>query len=480
MSLDSDAVALGRPQVPAQRPHARDGMVGGAPRGRRRSDASALVSPRTPVADLIVTFSGVGLGLVIGSTLIITRSSWSGPGGPAMVLGTFAAMTGTYLCMLLMLLVSRLPWLEREVGQDRLVRWHRQVAPYSLLLITAHVILTTLGFAQSAKSSFTHEFAALVTQYGWMVPATVSFAVMVLLGISSYRWLRERLKYETWWTAHLYFYIAVVLGFGHQITLGFVFGPHPLIRHAWAAFYVAVFAAIAAGRIGLPVYLSVRHRIRVDRVEVDAPDMVSVYLTGRHLSKLHAAGGQYFQWRFLTRHWWWQAHPYSLSAAPRDNMMRITVKALGDQSGALWADLTPGTRVAIEGPYGVFTARARRSERVIAIAAGVGITPIRAMLDDLPRQTDVTVIYRVSSTDNAPLADELEKLASESGWHIHVLAGHRDQHPLTAQHISQYVTDLVDADIYVCGPAEFTDAVLDLARHAGVPEKRIHHEEFSF
>ena len=113
------------------------------------------------------------------------------------------------------------------------------------------------------------------------------------------------------------------------------------------------------------------------------------------------AGGQFLQWRFLRRGLWWQAHPYSLSAAPSGRHLRITVKDLGDHSRAL-ARLRPGTRVAIEGPYGAFTAGARRGDRVLLIGAGVGITPIRALLQELPRGTDVVVVLRASTRAGRP------------------------------------------------------------------------------
>ena len=65
---------------------------------------------------------------------------------------------------------------------------------------------------------------------------------------------------------------------------------------------------------------------------------------GRKLHKLNAQGGQFFGWRFLTKGQWWISHPYSLSAAPTDNYLRVTVKNLGDASGAV-AQIKPGTRV---------------------------------------------------------------------------------------------------------------------------------------
>ena len=80
------------------------------------------------------------------------------PGGWAdLALGTLCALAGTYLCLVLLLLVSRLPWLEREVGHDRIVGLHRRVAPYALALVLAHVVLTTVSYAESGRSSFLGE-----------------------------------------------------------------------------------------------------------------------------------------------------------------------------------------------------------------------------------------------------------------------------------------------------------------------------------
>lgn len=436
--------------------------------------------PTTVRGDVAGTVAGVGLGVVVGTAIVTTAELWGTPGGIATSLGTVAAMAGTYLCLVLLLLISRLPWLEREVGHDRMVLWHRIAAPYSLVLILAHVVLTAWGFAQAAEINPAVEMWHLITEYPWMVPAAVAFVLMMALGVMSYRRIRHRMKYETWWAAHLYFYLAVLLAFGHQLETGTVMIQHPIVRYGWIALYILVFGTIIASRVVLPLVTSLRHDLRVLQVVPEGSGVVSVYVTGRGLSKLRARGGQFFQWRFLTRHWWWQAHPYSLSAAPTGSWLRITVKDLGDQSGQLLSQLRPGTRVIAEGPYGVFTAARRDTDRVVAIAAGVGITPIRALLDDLPRTTDVTVLYRMSDFDDAPLRAELEHIATESGWRLWHLPGSRALYPLTVNYLSQLAPRLAESDVYVCGPDDFADGILATARSAGVPELRLHHESFVF
>ncbi|CAB4960664.1 MAG: hypothetical protein F2842_09995 [Actinobacteria bacterium] len=446
-----------------------------------RSTGTHRRGPRltTRRADLTTGVVAVGLGVIAGSSIITTSSMWGTPGGTATSLGTVAAMVGTYLCLVLLLFISRVPWLEREMGHDRMVVWHRTVAPLALALIFVHVALTGWGFAQAAQVNVGAEIVRLVTTYPWMMPAAVAFGLMMLLGLASYRGVRSRMKYETWWASHLYFYLAVVLAFGHQIEGGIVLTQHPLIRIGWVALYVAVFGTILVSRFAIPVVSSLRHDLRVWQVVPEGHDMVSIYLTGRNLERINARGGQFFQWRFLTRTWWWQAHPYSLSAGPTNEWLRITVKDLGDQSHALATSLHRGTRVIAEGPYGVFTAERRHSDRVVAIAAGVGITPIRAMLDDLNSTTDVTVLVRANGVDSVPLRRELEELAARSGWRVWYLAGSRDDHPLTAEYLSGLAPHLAHSDVYVCGPEAFTDAVLRAARDAGVAEWHLHHESFA-
>ena len=212
-----------------------------------------------------------------------------------------------------------------------------------------------------------------------MLPATVALGLMIMAGVASYRRVRSKMKYETWWVTHLYFYIAVVISFGHQIESGRVFLSHPWLKPLWIGIYLAVAVTIVVGRVLLPVSFSLRHRLRVAAVVEENKDVVSIYITGKNLDQLKAKGGQFFQWRFMIRHWWWQAHPYSLSAMPRPPYLRVTIKDLGDASGASrW--LRPGTRVAIEGPYGAFRMDRRVSDRVVLVGAVVGITPLRALL----------------------------------------------------------------------------------------------------
>ena len=436
--------------------------------------------PRQWRVNFVTLLSGIGFGAVVGSSLVTLLPSVTAKGGVANAIGSTAAMVGTYLCLMLLVLISRISWLEREAGHDRMVLWHRTLGPYSLVLIAIHVLFTTIGYAQSSGKSIPRQFWAFITTYGWMLPATVGFVLMVALGFASHKLARSRMKYETWWTAHLYFYIAIALAFGHQINTSILFVQHPLLKQFWIGLYIFVAATILLNRVMIPIWLSLSSKLIVKDVHEESPGIVNVIISGRKLERFNAAGGQFFQWRFLTPQWWWQAHPYSLSKRPDSNEMRITVKRLGDQSSSLLKELKPGTRVIAEGPYGVFTAKQRHSNQVTAFAAGIGITPIRAMLDELPIEASATLLYRVSSEETAPLKSELESLAQEKDLKLVFLTGSRTNHPMTLEYIQQFAPNVIDSDVYVCGPHTFMDEVIKFAISAGVPVNRIHHESFAF
>jgi ferredoxin-NADP reductase len=213
----------------------------------------------------------------------------------------------------------------------------------------------------------------------------------------------------------------------------------------------------------------------------EGPDTVSLYISGRYLEDLRAEAGQFFLWRFLTREGWWQAHPYSLSAAPNRSGLRITVKALGDHSQRL-RGLRRGTRVLAEGPYGAFTEGRRTRRRVLLIGAGVGITPLRALFESLPGGPgDLTLLYRARTEEDLLFRQELEALAKRRGARVIFLLGRRDQGPdlLSPGRLREMVgPSLPEHDVYVCGPHALTDHVRSSLRQAGVSRRRIHTENF--
>jgi predicted ferric reductase len=435
-------------------------------------------APKTLVADAIIGLGGLGLGAVLATGADSLNSRvLRAPGGVDIAAGRLTGLIGAYLLLAMVLLIGRLPALERVVGHPRLTKWHRRLAPWPLLLLLAHATTSMVGYAKLQRAGIWHEVALALSHYQGMVGAIAALTLLLAIAIVSIRAARRRMSHETWWQVHLLTYLALALSFSHQIATGASFVRHPVARAAWTILWLATAGVVLACRIGLPIWRSARHRLRVVKVVQESADVYSLVIKGRHLERLAVSGGQHFHWRFLARGLWLQAHPYSISALPQPPYMRVTIKALGEHSRAV-ARLSPGTRIAIEGPYGAFTKHVLQGNGVALIGAGIGVTPLRALLEDLPPGSDAVVVLRASSRAQLLLADELTELARERCTQAFALIGPREAMELDRHALRAQIPDLPERDVFICGPEPFTKAVARAARGAGVPAARLHVEGY--
>ena len=430
----------------------------------------------------VLSFIGLGAAITVGLWWANTPSV-SGFGDWLTNAGRICGLLAGYAVVVLLALMARVPALERGIGSDRLARWHSMGGRYTVSLVVAHGLLIVWGYAVTAHTNVVHQGWALLRSYPDVLMATVAGLLLVGVGVSSARAARRRLRYETWYYLHFYTYLAVALAFSHQFAAGAEFISNAAARYVWATMYVAVGVLLVWYRILVPIRQALRHQLRVVSVVRESPDAVSVLMTGRWLHELRAEPGQFFRWRFLTKGLWWASNPYSLSAPVDPQLMRITVKDLGDHSKGL-ATLWPGTRVFAEGPYGSFTAQRRRHRRVLLIAAGVGITPLRTLFETLPvvAPGDLTLLYRVSRPEQILFRSELEAIARARQARLHIIVGSRAElggDPLMAPSLAR-IPALAEHDVYLCGPAQMQASVQRELRAAGVPRRQIHTESFAF
>ncbi|MGW8378167.1 ferredoxin reductase family protein [Streptomyces sp. ODS28] len=392
--------------------------------------------------------------------------------------GRITGLLAGYACAVLLALMARMPLLDHSVGSDRLARWHAWGGRCTISLILAHALLIIWGYSLTSHTTVVQQTGTLVFHYPDLLAGTAGFLLFLATAVLSARAARRRLSYETWHYLHFATYLAIFLAFSHQLSNGADFVGHPYAQAAWYTLYGTVAALLAWYRFLTPVRRGLRHRLRVAAVVPEAPGVVSVHLSGEHLDELGGVPGQFLRWRFLTRGLWWTANPYSLSAPAHPRQLRITVKAAGRHSAAL-ARLAPGTRVWAEGPYGGFTANRRTAPKVLLLAGGIGITPLRSLFETLKGQ--VTLIYRARRAEDLALWREIEAIAHRRHAIVHYVVDEPAQHfsPLTAPELRRLVPELAEHDVYVCGPPAMTEAVRRALRAAGVPGRRIHHETFA-
>jgi predicted ferric reductase len=414
--------------------------------------------------------------------LIVIHAMFLVAGPPAHnIFGQAGRLLGLYLAFAMTvqaLLVARLPLLDRAIGMDRLTGWHRWVGFTVFWLAVLHPAFVILGFARYDEVSFLQTALTLSKQLPVLL-GLIAVSLIVLVVALTVRIARRRLSYEAWHAVHMLLYIVLLLGIVHQIYEGTAFTLNILTQIYWWGLWVFALAALITYRLIVPLMSNNRHRMRVAAVVPESDDVVSVHVTGRDLHLLGAKAGQFFLWRFPGHNHWWQVNPFSLSAAPNGRSLRLTAKGIGTTSAGL-RDLPVGARVFAEGPYGSFTIDQRRGTATLLIAGGIGVTPIRSLLEDPNLGGDVIVLYRVRSGADAVLIGELQNLARERGARLHVLTGRTSDknQPFAPANLRALVPDITNRDVYVCGPAALTNAILASLRVLRVPRPQVHAELF--
>ena len=400
------------------------------------------------------------------------------------------ALIGTDLLLIQTLLVSRIPWLDKLYGHDKVTVAHKKLGKPVLYIISAHFLASLIQFAIADGKSVVQEMVILFTSVPDMWSATVGLALMILVVITSINAARKKLSYEAWYIIHLLAYVSILFAVPHQFSTGSDIAGKPLQTLYWVSLYLFVALNVVWYRALGPLLLNLSVGLRVSSVVRESSDTVSIYLSGRGLERLGGQAGQFYMLRIMNAANWDKPHPFSISAAPNNRFVRFTIGDRGDFTSQL-PNLKVGTRVFLEGPYGVFTEERRTKEKVTLICAGVGAPPIRALAESMAaRPGDITIIYRVRSYEDAALLSELEHVARQRGFRLHVLSGKRGS---ATSWLPGHLNDLPDhtrllemnphvseSDVYICGPGPWTHAVEKSLQRVGTPASQIHAEEFAW
>lgn len=403
-------------------------------------------------------------------------------------LGVVAGLVGTNLFLVMLVLAARVPAVDRLFGHNEALGLHQRLGKPVLYLIIAHLLGLLIDYSIRHEQNIIAESIAMIGTDTDMLMAWLALGVMIVIVVSSLVAVRHKLSHRVWHAIHLASYAAMVLGIFHQFSWSGMFAEGTVGRVYWLSLYVIAVGSIVVYRVIVPIVRSMRHRLVVDRVEVEGPGTVNIYLKGRHV---HAAGftpGAFAQWRFFAPRVWQEAHPFSISAVPSRDTIRITVRALGDSTTILQS-VRPGTVVWFEGPYGVFTEAERTTNRVALVGSGIGLAPIRALAEGMSvAPGELVVIGRASTEADLFLMDEVTDIVLDKRGTVYEMTGRRGIRTPWLPHaeseqgatITDIIPDAAEWDFYVCGPNEWMSAMERDLRRAGVPEMRIHSERFAW
>jgi predicted ferric reductase len=393
-------------------------------------------------------------------------------------LGRLSGLLAEFFILIQILLVSRFTFVERLFGFDVLNRWHRKLGLALTGAILIHPVLLTLGYSLEHGVPFATQFMDFLLNWHEVLLAIIGLGIIVVVGILSASFFRRRMRYEHWHLAHLLMYVGIVLLLNHQTNFASVSAGWPL--YYWLALNYIVFGVIILYRFINPFVRFARFRFVVDRVVDEGGGVNSIYIRGRNLSRFSWVAGQFVHVYFLQKGLW-QPHPFSLSVAPNGEHLRISAKALGDYTKKL-SELEPGTKVIIEGPFGRFSEAAARGEKFLFLAGGIGITPIRAMIESLSAKgKDFVLLYAARTEKDLVLREELARYGGRQHYILSdvpapgALSGRIDE-----EKIKILAPDVRERDVYLCGPPPMMDSLATLLKKLGVPEPQIHFEKFSY
>lgn len=463
------------------------GSVNGHPRAERFSDRASLSAYRLEMAaergrrQRSATAWLAGMSLMTGVVMALTVASifpvMLTAAGILDAVSMVSAAAGTLGILLLVVLASRIPALDRAFGHDGLIAWHKLLGPWSLGLIAVHIVASVSAVAFAAADNAVGAAVSFVVSDGDLILALLGALVFALGGVTSWSKVRGRLPRTLWWSIHLSLYAGIILAFFHQITAGgpFISG---FGKAMWIGLYAVVASLVVIYRCARPLMVTTRHGLTVETVVEESPGVVSVWLRGRDLDSLGLEPGQFMTFRFLSPGLMWHAHPFSVSSPPHGNLMRITVAAAGVATSRM-RFLRPGIRVAVEGPHGVLTPVQFGADRAVLVGGGVGIAPLVPLAKEFAARGVATdVVYRVPSEERAPLLGELTELHRAGRIKLHLLVGPRAYQPLHAARLRSLLGDISQAEIYLCGPVGLTTEVRVAARALGTAPNRIHTELF--
>jgi len=402
-----------------------------------------------------------------------------------LAIARLVGMAATFTALTQFVLMGRQGWLEPIFGLDRLAVFHRRNGVATLLLVLLHPTLIVTGYSLLNGIGPIEQYLAF---YGSsvLVLANIAVVLMILTVGASIYIVRKHLKFETWYLVHLANYLAVILFAWHQFMSGSDLLGNNLLRYYWFGIYIFAGLNILVWRWIKPFAQSAYFDFKVEKIQAETPTTTNVYITGKNMGQFKSKGGQFVMVRFLTKGLAGQEHPFSMSMLPNQNQIRLTIKAQGDFTNQM-PNLKAGTKVIVSGPHGAFTHDKQVTNKVLYIAGGIGITPIRALVEERSNaglRNSAAMLYGNRNQGDSALLEELLTLGAKINMPIfNVLSEQADYKGekgyIDAEKIKRLVPDFATRDIFLCGPPPMMNGIVAALKQLGMPANQIHYERFS-
>lgn len=397
----------------------------------------------------------------------------------------FGALSVLFLSIALVL-ISTLTVVERWFdGVDRAAIWHRWVAMLGVVLLLPHILLASGGSGSGntlgvigAVGLVVLALWAILPRWRSLLPLRLERPVEARRDTRGVREVTRVLGgYSRWRSLHRTTGLFVAAGFVHGVLDESVFAEAPALRWSY----------LAVGAIGLAFYvyreLIARHVHSHHDYEVEAVRPVDDGVVEISLRPL-GTGIDFVPGQFATIYVeakdGWHRHPFTLSSAPSEGLVRITVKALGDYTSRVEDLVQPGMPAVIGRPHGHFD-RHRGTARQVWIAGGIGVTPFLSWLRALDGDLDQRVDLFYSVDHASPFGDEILEIAHDHPTlTVHLVDTSVSGFLTTADVLAVVEEPAKSLSVFMCGPEPMLRAFGDGLKGAGVPSRHIYREYFDW
>ena len=405
----------------------------------------------------------------------------SGMAGVCIALGRLTGLLAVNFVLWQLVLVGRINFLNSAYGFDRLAIIHHFNGLLAWVFIFLHPIFLVLGYSAVNQISIFNQIGEFLFKGENLFSAFIAVLIFLVAIVLSIKLIFKKTKYEVWYFVHLLTYLAIILAFGHQLEAGYDL-QNKYFAVYWIILYFLTITPLIIFRFLKPLYNFYRHRFYVEKVVLENENVLSIYIKGRDLDKFKFVAGQFAIFRFLSGRLAIEAHPFSFSQAPKGNNLRISIKNLGDYFSLLTTRLKPGCPLIIDGPHGIFIAPRTKNNKLALIAGGIGITPLRAIVE-ANSSLDLTLIYGEKNEPSLVFRNELDNLISPNCKINYVLSDDikwtGEKGRIDSEKIQRLIPDYLERDFFLCGPKPMVKALKKSLILLGIKSYKIYFEKFS-
>ncbi|NMI01401.1 ferric reductase-like transmembrane domain-containing protein [Pseudonocardia acidicola] len=425
---------------------------------------------------------------VLLAPLLLSISA-GGSSSMDMELGLVLGLVPTSMLVVVIVMASRVRSLTTAFGIERLMRLHRYLGLFVVVLVLLH-----LGMVIVADPRNVRLLDLLHAPPRARAATVATIGLLLIAGLAVFR-RRMTMRYELWRAIHVLLAAVIIIGAAlHVFWLNHLI-QNPAMAVVFGVLLLGVLAVLIHRWVVRPV-LAGRNQFRVQEIRRESEAVSTLVLApagrrrpGRR-EQMAFAPGQ-FAWLRLHRSVLVaEEHPFTIaSGALAEGMIEFTIRHVGDYTRLL-SHLHPGQTVYLDGPHGTFSVDHTQATGLVLIAGGVGITPMMSMLRTLAARGDRRP-HRLVVSGRTPsellFSDEIRELTSR--LNLTVVQTVTQPPEGWVGPTGRIGRDLLEAvlpgpfrrnqlDYFLCGSPALVGGALTALEELDIPAQRVHTEQF--